>query len=457
MKKIRYPGISLALILLSLHGLSQVSSSYPFVSRINDGREERLEWFHDAKLGLFIHWGPSSVAGIEISWARESHPLDHPGRHEKMPDEEYDQLYKEFNPVKFDADKWMKLAKQAGFKYLVFTAKHHDGFSMFHTELRDYSIADTPFERDICRELADAAHKYGLKLGWYYSTRDWSHPDYHVGDNSKYNEFYQGQVRELLTSYGEVDIMWYDHTAGSWEDYTIPDLFKMMYELQGDDLLVNNRAARFIKRQKGKKYEPEDPEVKEMVLGDYDTPEQKIGKFQTDRAWESCMTMSSCSHESGGGGWSYRSDCKTISYKETVQTLVHSAVGDGNLLLNVGPLPSGEFPADQVKILKKMGKWLDKNGESIYGTRGGPVPNGEWGGMTYKDNKIYVHVLNWPEDGSPLLIPAPDRKIIRTSGLNVKNPDLKQSSKGIEITLPEKRRDEIDSIIILEIEGEIDD
>lgn len=457
MKKIRYPGISLALILLSFNGLSQVSSSDPFVSRINEGREERLEWFHDAKLGLFIHWGPSSLAGIEISWARESHPLDHPGRHEKMPDEEYDQLYKEFNPVKFDADKWMKLAKQAGFKYLVFTAKHHDGFSMFHTELRDYSIADTPFERDICRELADAAHKYGLKLGWYYSTRDWSHPDYHVGDNSKYNEFYQGQVRELLTSYGEVDIMWYDHTAGSWEDYTIPDLFKMMYELQGDDLLVNNRAARFIKKQKGKKYEPEDPEVKEMVLGDYDTPEQKIGKFQTDRAWESCMTMSSCSHESGGGGWSYRPDCKTISYKETVQTLVHSAIGDGNLLLNVGPLPSGEFPADQVKILKKMGKWLDKNGESIYGTRGGPVPNGEWGGMTYKDNKIYVHVLNWPEDGSPLLIPAPDRKIIRTSGLNVKNSELKQSSKGIEITLLEKRRDEIDSIIILELEGEIDE
>jgi alpha-L-fucosidase len=223
----------------------------------------------------------------------------------------------------------------------------------------------------------------------------------------------------------------------------------MMYELQGENLLVNNRAAKFIKREKGKKYEPDTPALKKLVLGDYDTPEQRIGKFQTDRAWESCITMTECKE---GGGWSYRPDGTTISYKETIQRLVHTVTGDGNLLLNVGPLPTGEFPADQVSILKKMGTWLKQNGESIYGTRGGPLHNGPWGGVTQKDNRIYVHVLNWPEDGSPLVLPALEKKIIHSNGLNVKNPTVKQTSTGIQIDLPAKNRDEIDSIIVLETE-----
>ncbi len=410
--------------------------------------DAKLEWFRDAKFGLFMHWGPSSVRGTEIGWSRYSHPFDHGDGTGIVPDEEYDELFKKFNPVKFDADAWMKLAKAAGFKYVVFTAKHHDGFSNWHTKLRDYNIANTPFKRDICKELSAAAHKYGLKLGWYYSTRDWSHPDYLVGDNRKYNDFYEGQVRELLTNYGEVDIMWFDHTAGNWGDYTILELFDMMYKLQGEKLLVNNRAARFIRKEKGKKYEPEDPELKKLVLGDYDTPEQKIGKFQTERAWESCMTMNKCKE---GGGWSYRPDCSTISYEETVQRLVHTVVGDGNLLLNVGPMPSGEFPKDQVAVLEKMGKWLKKNGESIYGTRGGPLHNSEWGGMTFKDNKIYVHILNWPEDGSPLVLPALDKKVVKSKGFNVKNPVVKQTSSGLEISLAPEKRDPIDSIILLEV------
>jgi alpha-L-fucosidase len=240
--------------------------------------------------------------------------------------------------------------------------------------------------------------------------------------------------------------------AGNWGDYTILQLFEMMYALQGDDLLVNNRAARFIKRENGKKYEPDDPDLKKLVLGDFDTPEQKIGKFQTDRAWESCMTMTKLSHESGGGGWSYRPDGTTISYKEVIHTLVQSVSGDGNLLLNVGPLPNGEFPADQIDILKEMGKWLRKNGESIYETRGGPVPNGEWGGTTQKGNKVYVHVLNWPSDGSPLVLAAFDKNMVNSEGLNVKNPTVKQTLNGLEIELESKNRDEIDSIIVLEIE-----
>ena len=433
----------------TVYRLVESKATDPSDLNINGVRTEKLKWFRDAKLGLFIHWGPSSLKGVEISWARQDHPFDHPGKGEKIPNEEYDNLYKSFNPVKFDAKQWMKLAKKSGFKYVVFTSKHHDGFSMWHTKLRDYNIANTPFKRDICKELADAAHKYGLKLGWYYSTRDWTHPDYLVGDNKKYNDFYEGQVRELLTDFGKVDIMWFDHVAGNWGDYTIPQLFEMMYELQGENLLVNNRAAKFIKREKGKQYEPDTPALKKLVLGDYDTPEQRIGKFQADRAWESCMTMTKCKE---GGGWSYRPDGTTISYKETIQRLVHTVTGDGNLLLNVGPLPTGEFPADQVAILKKMGTWLKQNGKSIYETRGGPLHNGPWGGMTQKGNRIYVHVLNWPEDGSPLVLPALEKKIIHSNGLNVKKPTVKQTSAGTQIELSAKNRDEIDSIIVLETE-----
>jgi len=447
MRQVKLVCLVFVLIASGVHSHAQ---HQPFNEvRSNYQNDLKLQWFRDAKFGLFIHWGPSSVKGVEISWARQDHPFDHPGKGEKVPNEEYDRLYQGFNPVKFDADAWMKLAKEAGFKYVVFTSKHHDGFSMWHTELRDYNIANTPFKRDICKELAEAAHKYGLKLGWYYSTRDWSHPDYLVGDNKKYNTFYEGQVRELLTHYGRVDIMWFDHISGTWDDYTLPQLFEMMYSLQSDNLLVNNRAARFIKREKGRKYVPVTPELKELVLGDFDTPEQKIGKFQTDRAWESCMTMTKCK---GGGGWSYRPDGTTISYKEAIHTLVHSVTGDGNLLLNVGPLPSGEFPADQIVILKKIGKWLEKNGESIYGTRGGPIHNGEWGGVTHKGNTIYVHVLNWPKDGSSLVIPAIDKELVNSKGLNVKNPAVKQTPAGIEIALQAKHRDETDSIIVLETE-----
>ena len=393
------------------------STANTLPAKFNAAREERLEWWRDAKLGLFIHWGPASVAGVEISWARMDHPFDHPG-HQNMSTEEYDNLYTKFNPVKFDADAWMRLAKEAGFKYVVFTAKHHDGFSNWHTQLRDYNIANTPFKRDICKELSDAAHKYGIRLGWYYSTRDWSHPDYLVGDNEKYNAFYEGQIRELLTDYGKVDIMWFDHVAGNWGDYTILELFDMMYSLQGSDLLVNNRAAKFIKKEKGKTYGPGTPELESLVQGDFDTPEQKIGKFQTDRAWESCMTMTKVIKRYGGG-WSYRPDGTTIPYEEVINTLVQSVTGDGNLLLNVGPLPTGEFPADQIVILKRMGQWLNQYGESIYGTRGGPVPNGKWGGTTHSGNKIYVHILNWPEDGSPLVLSAPDIRIAQSKGLNV--------------------------------------
>jgi hypothetical protein len=187
----------------------------------------KMDWWREAKFGMFIHWGPSSVAGVEISWARETHPFDHPGKGELVPDAVYDALYRKFNPQEFDADALVRTAKQAGMKYIVFTAKHHDGFSNWPTKLSDYNIANTPFKRDICKELADAVHRHGLKMGWYYSTRDWTHPDYLVGD-TQYYYFFNWRDSETinltvpLTRRAQLVDFWTDEVLGAYEgSYTV--------------------------------------------------------------------------------------------------------------------------------------------------------------------------------------------------------------------------------------------
>ncbi len=408
-----------------------------------ESREARLAWWREARFGLFIHWGPASVNGTEISWSRIGHPFDHPG-HESVPPAVYDHLYQRFDPVKFDAEAWMQMARDAGMKYVVFVTKHHDGFSMWPTKLRpDYSIAATPFKRDLCREIADAAHRHGLKLGWYYSTRDWTHPDYLVGDNRKYDAFYRGQVRELLTNYAPVDVLWFDHVAGNWRDYQFTELFDEIYQLQ-PRILVNDRAARFIR---GTEDRPT-PELASRVSGDFDTPEQRIGKFQNDRPWESCVTLTQCAD---GGGWSYRPDGRTRTFAECLRMLVSCASGDGNLLLNVGPLPTGEIDARQVAVLRQMGTWLARNGESIYGTRGGPFRNGEWGGATYKDRTVYVHVLRWP--GDTLRLPPLKAKVLRATTLTGGEPTIRQTGEHLELTLPADRQDAIDTVLKLELDA----
>lgn len=406
-------------------------------------RDARLAWWREARFGMFIHWGPSSVNGTEISWSRIGHPHDHPGM-ETVPPEVYDTLYKKFNPVKFDANAWMQLAKDAGMKYVVLITKHHDGFSMWPTQLRsEYSISETPFKRDICKEIADAAHARGLKLGWYYSTRDWTHPDYLVGDNKKYDAFYRGQIRELTTNYGRVDMLWFDHVAGNWRDYDFQRLYDMLYRLQ-PGILVNNRAARFIRSAE----DAPTPEIEALTRGDFDTPEQKIGTFQRTRPWESCITMTECKD---GGGWSYRPDGRTRSAKECIQMLASCVCGDGNLLLNVGPMPTGEIVPEQVTVLKEIGEWLNKYGESIYGTRGGPYQNGVWGGATLKDQNVYLHVFHWK--GDTLVLPALKANVVNATALTGGRVTWVRSGDELRIVLPEPEQSSIDTVIKLELDA----
>ncbi len=406
---------------------------------------EQMQWFRDAKFGLFIHWGPASVCGAEISWGR-MHRIEGGQQFQSVPGDVYDNLYTQFNPVKFDADQWMALAKAAGCRYVVFVTKHHDGFCLWPTEQvwwhdparpQHYSIAETPFRRDLCREIADAARKHGLKLGWYYSTRDWTHPDYLQGDNCLYNAYYEAQVRELLTRYGPVDIMWFDHAFGDWSQFTIEHLFQSMYQAQ-PNLLVNNRSSRGLTN-----IPP--GAMHQLTEADYDTPEQEIGHFQTDRAWESCLTMSQCRNDTGG--WSYRPGEPTRSYEECIRTLVSAATGDGNLLLNVGPMPTGEIQPEEIAVLRRMGLWLEKYGESIYGTRGGPFVNGPWGGSTRRGNRIWLHVFEWP--GETLWLPPLGDTILSARMLDGARPTIVQTGTGLGITLPKAHQDPLDTVIEL--------
>jgi alpha-L-fucosidase len=403
---------------------------------------EQMQWWRDARFGMFIHWDMSSIAGTEISWSRNgSKPLDI-GRHDPagyVEDPVYDHLYEKFNPTNFNAKQWVKLAQAAGMKYIVFTAKHHGGFCMWDTKLTDYSIMHAPFHRDVVKELADACHAAGMRFGIYYSPRDWHNPDYGIGDNRKYVDYMNGQLRELLTNYGKVDVIWFDsYGRGDLVDFwRIGETFDLIKTLQ-PDILVNNRLA--VLGGYNKQPAP--------YRGDFDTPEQKVGAFQNTRPWESCMSIVTAH----GGGWSYRPDGKVKSFSQCIQNLVSCAVGDGNLLLDVGPNSLGEIPADQAGRLLEIGKWMDKYGDSIYGTRGGPYHNGPWGGSTCKGSTVYLHVFQW--NGGQLQLPALKSKILKcrlmgkSFGGGVK---FEQTKDAVTFILPAAKQDKVDTVLELQL------
>jgi alpha-L-fucosidase len=401
--------------------------------------ESRMKWWTDSRFGLFIHWNMSSLTGTEISWSRKAtRPLDV----DKTPagyvgDPVYDNLYKQFNPIRFDATEWVRLAKEAGMKYIVFTAKHHDGFCMWDTKLTSYSIMNTPFKRDVVKELADACHKAGMPIGIYYSQRDWHHPDYGAGDNSKYTAYLKGQLTELLTNYGQIDCIWFDGfgAGGSIKFWRAPEVLNLVRSLQ-PKIIINNRARNCW-------FEGDDTQQYEgpSIMGDHDTPEGTIGSFQNDRPWESCMMTIKIP---GALGWSYRSDAiGVIKSEECVRMLASCATGDGNLLLDVGPNALGVIPADQADLLKDIGEWMRKNGESIYNTNGGPFRNGEWGGSTYRGSTIFLHVFKWNNDR--LKLPPLKAKIVKCS---VK---FEQTAKGITLIVPGDKQDKTDTVVILEL------
>jgi len=422
---------------------TKVDLSYvPQTHELTEQRDARMKWFRDAKFGMFLHWGPVSLSGKELGWGRDANrPWDVNKHGPRTDDPMYDNLYKQFNPVKFNADEWVRIAQNAGMKYMVLVTKHHDGFSMFDSKLSEYDIMATPYGRDIVRQYCVACQNAGMKLGLYYSTRDWYHLDYLVEDNAKYDQWYRGQVEELLSHYGKIDLMWFDHVGGeNWGKWKFDELFSMMYRLQ-PGLVVNDRAAKFCGPKSPEDQGPATPEIAKMTQGDFGTPEETLGHMDLKHDWESCMTLV-------GSQWSWKPEGKMYTFEETLNMLVSCVTGGGNLLLNVGPMPTGEIEGRQVELLKQVGDWIKPRSEAIYGTRGGPFVNGEWGGACYNGNAVYVFAKKW-ENGMLALGPLPQKIKAVKKLVDGSKVAFKQTESGIQLTLSADKCDAFFTVLAL--------
>lgn len=393
------------------------------------------QWQKD-RFGMFIHWGPVALRGTEIGWSRGH----------QVPITEYDNLYKEFNPVLFDADSWAKTAKDAGMKYLVITSKHHDGFCLWPTAFSEYNIMASPYKKDILSELARACKKAGIKFCIYYTILDWHDSNYPIhndgkqpdpnADMNKFIATIKSELKEIITKYDPY-LLWFDgQWESAWTDGMGSDLYKYLKGLK-KDLIVNNRLGKEMSGVDSKTVD-----FKKMI-GDYDTPEQKIGEFNLDFPWESCITI--CQQ------WSWKPNDKMKSLKECLNTLIRTASGNGNLLLNVGPMFDGRMEQRQINRLKEIGEWLSKYGESIYETKGGPyTPNCNYS-ATRKGNKIYLHL--YAPNGKELLVPSlPGVKIIQSSIMNGPDVQMKQINEQYQFTLPATLPDSISNVLILTLD-----
>lgn len=400
--------------------------------------DPRMQWWKDAKFGMFIHWGIYSVPSGK--WGETTTYGEWIMHSAKIPRAEYGALAQKFNPTKFNADEWVKLAKDAGQKYIVITSKHHDGFAMFGSKASKYNIVDaTPFKRDILKELAEACRKQDMKLGFYYSqAQDWYHPGGAVSGNVEWDETHKGdmnkyideiaipQVKEILANYGDVAVLWWDTPTNMTKEMTekLAALTKPY-----PNLITNNRLGA-------------------GMGGDLETPEQFVPATGfPGRNWEVCMTMN--------GHWGYNAyDDRWKSTEDLLRKLIDIVSKGGNFLLNVGPNQYGIIPEVCQQNLREMGAWLNLNGEAIYGTQASPFPFLSWGRATRKGQTLYLHVFDWPKDGK-LVVPF-GNKITKAVLLADTKTSLKVTSgkEKSTIQLPAYAPDKIASVVAVEFEGE---
>jgi len=440
-----------------------VSVLFPVISfsqsETKTQHDKRMQWWRDARFGMFIHWGLYSVPAGEWNgktgygeWIRTS---------AEIPLDTYNRFREQFNPVKFDADEWVRMAKDAGMKYIVITSKHHDGFCMFDSKQTDFNIMNTPFHHDPMKDLAGACHKYGLKFCFYYSIMDWHHPDYlprrsweknrpSTGANFRqYVDYMKAELKELLTNYGEIGVLWFDgEWENTWNEKFGKEIYSYCRSLQ-PQIIVNNRVGAGRMDMEGLTREG-------AFGGDFGTPEQQIpptGLPGVD--WETCMTMND--------HWGYnKNDHNFKTPNELICMIADIASKGGNYLLNVGPTSEGLIPPESIERLKAIGTWMKVNGEAISETQSSPFHSLDWGRCTRKEIpggvRLFFHVFKWPENYTlvlPGILNDPSKAYLLADA--AKTPlEVVRKDDALMISLPENSPDNVNSVIVLELVGKLD-
>lgn len=430
----------LATRLLAADGSPATASVAALPAETAAERDARLAWWREARFGMFIHFGLYAIPG-RGEWVQWN---------EQIPNEDYARLADEFNPTTGPAA-WIEVAKAAGMKYIVLTARHHDGFCLFDDGTNGFTTVKTAAGRDLIKEYVAAVREAGLGVGLYYSPLDWRFPGYlspevHRQSAVAMREQYHRQMELLLSNYGKLDLLFFDggesnwlSFGGEWKssewrkrppgqnyrggfDWQHGKVYQMIRRLQ-PQVMINGRADM-----------PKDFHSRE---GDW-----AGGDFDNQNPWEHCLTLA--------GAWGYQKGVQPKPLKDCLHYLIKAAGRDGNLLLNVGPAPDGQIDPAQVRRLREMGQWLERYGVSIYGTRGGPFLPGDYGVSTFRDKTIYVHVLKWP--GDKLVLPAIPAKVVRAVVLTGGEAVVSQTEGGIEIYIPVADRNTTDTIIELQLD-----
>jgi alpha-L-fucosidase len=442
------PVVSICLLLVTDTLFSQPESQAQ--------HDQRMAWWREARFGLFIHWGLYAIPAGE--WKDEINHAEWIRTTAQIPLEEYDQFVHAFNPVKFDSREWVRMAKDAGMKYIVITSKHHDGFCLFNSQFTDFDVMATPFQRDILKELSDACKKEGIKMCWYHSIMDWHHPDYlprrdwetkrstSGADFNRYVEYMKNQLRELLTNYGEIGVLWFDgEWESTWNEKYGKEIYDYVRSLQ-PSIIINNRVGAAREGMEGS--------TKEGGFGgDFGTPEQQIpatGLPGVD--WETCMTMND--------HWGYnKNDHNWKSTRLILQMLADIASKGGNYLLNIGPTAEGLFPQESIDRLKEIGQWMKINGEAIYGTQASPFGLLPWGRCTLKKTptgtRLYFHVFDKPADNK-LFIPGLCNEpvtVFLLADTSKKPLVAMRRDDAVIVSLPEAAKDPYDLVVVMAFKG----